>query len=71
MRYTVVFSFNQDSKEGDSKEDDDDSKQNDKDDGDDDDSNEANESPSIKKRSVSESHEITAKSYPVDDLLLV
>lgn len=66
-----------DSKEADKaddKDDDDNDKDDDKDDSkqDDDQSSEAVDEPAaIKKRAASESREITAKSYPVDDLLLV
>lgn len=48
----------------DDKDDKDDSKQ------DDDDSSEATEEP-IKKRDVSSSNEVTTKTYPIDELLLV
>lgn len=61
-----------DSKQDDGKDDDD--KDDDKDDSkqDDDQSTEDVDEPAtIKKRATSESREITAKSYPVDDLLLV
>lgn len=53
-----------DSKEADKADDNDDSKQ------DDDESSETTEEP-IKKRDVSANQEVTTKTYPIDELLLV
>lgn len=70
---TTAEESNEDTDAADSKEADaDDSKEGDKsEEKPDDDQSSENDEVAIKKREISESHEITTKSYPVDDLLLV